>query len=154
MAGTDFKITGEKELLKFLKVLPEQLQRRVTRQALMASAKPIIKRAKANLSKHKRTGTLKKSVKAVSAGSKIFGGVGSGKEVTVLVGAIKANGVDFSRDGFYGRFLENGTSKQPARPWMRPALDSGRAEQQKILAKEFGRRTLKEVKRLARKIFI
>jgi HK97 gp10 family phage protein len=33
-----------------------------------------------------------------------------------------AANVQTSREAFYGAFLEYGTSHQPARPWLRPAL--------------------------------
>jgi len=34
---------------------------------------------------------------------------------------------------FYGIYSEHGTSKQPAKPWMRPAFDESQAEAYKII---------------------
>lgn len=42
----------------------------------------------------------------------------------------KAGGPRASRGGFYGFFLEFGTSKMAARPWIRPAIDAVAAEAQ------------------------
>lgn len=148
MADSGFEIKGIKEFIGALKSLDENLQRRVIRQSLIVSGKPMARQMKDNLKKHRRTGTLIKAVKSASAKK---GRIGK-KKVLVLVGAHKARGVDFSRDGFYGRFLEVGTSRQPPRAWARPAFDSKVREQQRILARELGRRTVKEIKRSARKI--
>lgn len=148
MAGTGVEIIGVKEFKKFLKVLPDRLQRRVSQQALIASGKPIKDRMIQNLAKHRRTGTLRKSIKVIKA----KGRRRSAKEVIVFVGAIKAKNINFLRDGFYARFLEEGTSKQPPRPWAKPALFAGIRAQQRKLGVEFGRRAIKEIKRQARKI--
>ena len=152
MADGGFKVKGVNEFKKFLNVLEDRLARKVMRQSLQASAKPIVINMKANLAKHNRTGTLQKSIKAFIPSGKFKARRFGKKEVVVLVGAIKKNNVDFLNDGFYARFLEFGTSKQPPRPWARPAVFSGTGAQQKLLGIEFGRRALKEVKRQANKI--
>lgn len=143
------ELKGIKEFSKFMKVLPDSLQRRVTRQALKASAKPIIMNMKNNLARHRRTGNLINSIKSTSA----KGGRGRVKrEVAILVGAIKSRNRSFLPDGFYARFLEMGTAKQPPRPWARPAIDAATPTQRRVLAQEFGKRAIKEVKRQSRKI--
>jgi len=152
MADAGFTIKGIPEFQKFLKVLPDRLARRVSRQALKASATPIIQRMKSNLAKHERTGALRKSIRALIPSGKFKARRFAGQEVVVLVGAIKGKNVDFLNDGFYARFLEVGTSKQPPRPWAKPAVESGAGAQQRKLGIEFGRRALKEVRRQARKI--
>ena len=141
------KIEGIDEMKKFLNALPPSLERRVTRQALQASAKPVIEKMRSNLNRHVRTGTLQKAIKAGSAKK----GRRGKQEVVVLVGAHKARGTNFIRDGFYARFLERGTAKQPPRPWAGPALAASVAEQRRLLGVEFGKRALKEIKRQARK---
>ena len=148
MAGTDFVIHGVPEFKKFLNVLEGRLQRKVSGAALIASAKPIKLQMRANLAKHRRTGTLYKSIGTVKAKS----GLSFKKEVIILVGAIKANNTKFFPGGFYARFLEFGTSKHPPHPWARPAVQSATGAQQKLFGIKFGRRALKEVKRQANKI--
>ncbi len=41
-------------------------------------------------------------------------------------------------DGFYGYFLERGTSKMSAQPWLAPALDAGRARAVAAIARKHG----------------
>ncbi len=149
MAENGIDLKNIREFQKFFKALPGQLSRRVERQALIASGKPIKQEMKNNLKRHRRTGTLIKAIKVVSAKKGRGGRTG---EVSVLVGAIKSSNVRFLPDGFYARFLEMGTSKQPPRPWARPAIDSTIGQQRRELAREYGRRGLKEIKRQARKI--
>ena len=148
MPEAGIKLHNFKEMQKFFGALDDSLQRRVTRSALQASAKPILNKMKDNLKRHRRTGTLQKSIKAGSAKK----GKAGKKEVIVLVGAHKAKNVDFIRDGFYARFLEFGTSKQRPQPWARPAIDSTLSQQRQILAVEYSKRGDKEIKRQARRI--
>lgn len=148
MASAGIELKNIKEFQKFFRSLPDRLGRRVERQALVASAKPIKEKMKDNLKRHVRTGNLIKSIKAVSAKK----GRRKGGDVTVLVGAIKSSNIRFLPDGFYARFLEFGTSKQPPRPWARPAIDATIPQQRRELAREYGTRGLKEIKRQARKI--
>lgn len=129
------KIKGEKQMLANFKKLPAQVARRVARGALIASARPIIKQAKSNLRPHKRTGLLIESIKSKSAKK----GKRAGDEVTILVGP--------TTRGFYGSFLEFGTSRFPAVRWFRRALASTRDEQIRIVGDEVGKRIIKEVRK-------
>lgn len=147
MAKNGIDLLNIKEFEKFFDALPDTLARRVQKQALIASAKPIKTRMKEKLSRHVRTGTLRKSIAAKSAKR----GRRGKQEVVVLVGAHKANNVNFIRDGFYARFLEFGTSKQPPRAWAKPSVDETHSAQRKELAREYGTRGLREIKRQARK---
>jgi HK97 gp10 family phage protein len=45
-----------------------------------------------------------------------------------------------TREGWYLRFPELGTSKMPAHPWLRPALDTRWRDAFKILRERLGRR--------------
>ena len=108
-----FIVKGEKEMLRNLKSLPNKIARKVARVSLVASGKPIAQRAKDNLRPHRRTGRLIKSIKVKSAGK---GRVGPADEVVVLIGPTEL--------GFYGGFLEFGTSRIPGIHWLRDATDS------------------------------
>lgn len=70
----------------------------------------------------------------------------------VRVGTLKANiitsdivdgkvmiGTKPTGDGFYGFFLEYGTSKMAARPWARPAFEQNRNRIKEIMAAELRR---------------
>ena len=50
--------------------------------------------------------------------------------------------VGFNKDAFHGRFLELGTPKMAARPWLRPAFDAKKAEAQRVFSESLRRRIL------------
>jgi HK97 gp10 family phage protein len=123
---TEINVTGLKELAQFLDELPTKLQKNVVRGAMRAGLKPVLVDAKAGAAF--ATGALRDGLK-ISTASK--GGV--------VTGSIKAKG----EHGFLAQFVEYGTGAsrtkallkprrkwpanrpgQPARPFMRPALDS------------------------------
>ena len=45
-------------------------------------------------------------------------------------------------DGFYGRFLEHGTSRMPPHPWMRPTFEAVVGELEQIIADALWRKVL------------
>jgi len=126
------EVKGLKELDAFLATLPEEIQRSMLSGALRDAAKPIMDQAALNVlmlfggsprssgvlfshitrSKYKRTGyaarvnvTIKRPRGAAAKSPQIINGVRK----------------PYGQDAFYGRFLEFGTSKMQARPWLRPA---------------------------------
>ncbi len=132
---TSFKIDGLKELEKSLKELPEVLRGKPLRNAVSAGAKVVLDEAK-NRVPIGDTGNLKKSLYRYRSRSQS----GIGKE-TFLVGVRKGKGTygDTRRnrrlgivgkkyttqgEAFYWRFLEFGTNKMPAKPFLRPAFES------------------------------
>ncbi|WP_165967113.1 HK97-gp10 family putative phage morphogenesis protein [Jeotgalibacillus sp. S-D1] len=52
------------------------------------------------------------------------------KEGAILIGT------EPKGDGFYGYFHEYGTSKMPARPWVRPTWESNKVKVQNIMSSE------------------
>lgn len=55
-------VTGEKQVRKALRQLAGKPARRAVRKAVTAGGTPIVKQAKANLSGHKRSGALRRSI--------------------------------------------------------------------------------------------
>lgn len=123
---SEVHVTGLKELAQFLDELPRKLQNNVMRGALRAGLKPVLADAKSGAAY--ATGELRDGLK-ISTASR--GGV--------VTGSIKAKG----EHGFLAQFVEYGTGAnrtiplkrarrkwpadrqgQPARPFMRPALDA------------------------------
>lgn len=120
----EIKLEGAKELEKKLKSLEPKIAKKLVRQSLRKAAKPILAVARTKCPVD--TGTLKKSIKirAMRRKKNSFG---------VLVGtALKW----FTGDTFYGAFVEFGTSKMSARPFMRPAFDEKKGEAEEILKQE------------------
>lgn len=127
MSTTKVRVEGLAELRKVLLELPKELHKGPLRSAISAGAKVIQDQAIANAPQD--TGTLKRAIfrtrapensSAVQEAAVV--GVRSGKKFQAK--RTKGGGMTANRDAFYWRFLEFGTSKMPARPFMRPAFDS------------------------------
>ena len=118
----DFK--GFDELIKEL----EQLGRkgsRIENKSLKAGAQPILNEAKNSSAFKDRSGKLRKGLTVgrprIKNGSKY-----------VLIGIDKG---DIS-EIYYGKFLEFGTSKMQARPFLGPAFEMKKSEAMNIMQKE------------------
>lgn len=144
------EVKGLKELDAFLSTLEEEVQRSMLSGALRDAAKPILDQAMLNVlmqfggsrrssgvlfshitrSKYKRTALAAR----VNVTLKRPRGPAA-KKAQVINGVRKPYG----QDPFYGRFLEFGTSKMPARPWLRPAgiakQDAAGSEMRRTLQK-------------------
>lgn len=114
---TRMQVKGLVELKKNL----EKVGRNVTDvmdDAIMAGAAVIEKAAKAKAPV--KFGRLRRSITAeIKSKSYTF--------VTVRVGP--------GKEGFYGRFVELGTKKMPAKPFLRPAFDENVQEARKEIRK-------------------
>lgn len=133
------KITGAKELDKLLQKLPTRMSRKIVRAALRAAAKPILKDAKAGIPKKSKqnTGKTRRDLKVRN--------VPNSNPLSVVVAGSRSTG---GRD-YIMRFLEFGTVKQAARPFLRPAFDKNAEKALRILAEEVRQRLLKETAKLA-----
>lgn len=106
-----YKINGLQELEKKLVGLGPAVAGKIGQNALTAGAKPIAQRMRALVPV--RTGDLKKSIttRAVRAG-----------------GSILARVIGFKAPGrFYSHLVEFGTKHSAAKPFIRPAMDSGKS---------------------------
>lgn len=145
------EVTGLAELDQFLKTLPDEIQRKMLFSSLMTAAKPVMDQAKANV-RHRfggsvhYTGTLERGI---VRGRNRKSGLAARVDVKLRKvrssTAKTVNGVrkPYGDDPFYGRFLEMGTSKMAAEPWLKPAglarqNDAGRALN-KALSKQVAR---------------
>jgi len=117
-----FQVLGLAELDERLRVLPEAVRGQVLTQALLSAAEPIVTEAR-NRAPIRTDGKVKKIGKGARGRLPGFlrasvrrarGGV-KDTTATVQIGPAKA--------AFYGMFSEFGTSKQSARPWLRPAFE-------------------------------
>lgn len=109
---------GFDELAKELEEIAKHTDESHRRQALEDGAEIVIDRARTlvNYSK-RRKGILQKTgiVKGDNTGDKID--------------------IGWTKDGFYGRFLENGTSKMAPRPHISPAYEQTKTQvNEKMLA--------------------
>ena len=118
------KIQGLKELDNILATMTRQVQGRALRQSANAGAQVIKKEARSLVPVD--TGLLRRNI--IVARSRRNSR--PGKEtynITIREGKKAKRGPN-GRSAFYGYFIERGTSKKSARPFLRPALQSKQRE--------------------------
>lgn len=144
MAGVEIK--GLSELLKAMKELPKAIEQKCLKVAVMTGAN-VIKRAAADLVV-RRTGLVAKAIrigfnrKESTPGKAVYHVFISQKVKDKLKGK--------TRDAFYWRFLEFGTVKMAAKPFMRPAFDSTNREAAEVIKGKLKERIEIEAARLGR----
>ena len=126
------ELKGASELRKVLRRLPQNAQRRVLQSSLRQGANVIRDEAKALAPV--ATGKLAASIKVRKVGRS----TGDSVHMVVTTG-----------DAFWGNFLEFGTGRQPARPFMRPALDATGGAALVKIGKAMGRGIEREARKLA-----
>jgi len=120
MADIELDLLGFQEMIDTLDSMGEEGEK-IFKNSLNEGAKPV----KAAMERRApvRTGLLKVNIKIGSV-RKLKNGI-----YTQVIGPGKG---DISKV-FYGKFTEYGTSKQPAKPWMRPAFDESQDEAYRII---------------------
>lgn len=116
--GVGVKITGLKEIADALRGLGPDIVRNALRSGVRAAAKLVKDDAAARVPV--KTGMLKKSIyikqireESGATQQTFFVGARSGKKYRKR-----------GQDAYYWRFIEFGTAKLPARPFLRPAFDA------------------------------
>jgi HK97 gp10 family phage protein len=136
------KIEGLDKLKEALEQLPKELQKGPLRSAVSASAKVVQDRARELASED--TGTLKRAIYRTRSRSG-----SSAVQETAIVGV--RYGRPYRRrglDAWYWRFLEFGTRKMAARPFLRPAFDTTKEKAVDVMKE----RLLKAIDRAAAKL--
>lgn len=123
----DIELKGVDQILNKLSRMGANITR-FENKALKNAAEPVLEDAKATNVFNDRSGRLRKGLKI--SGVKKKEGV-----KYILVGVDKSDNSKI----FYGKFLEFGTSKISARPFLQPAYEKNRGQIQKTIAE-----TLKE----------
>ena len=121
------KVHGLRELQAAMRELPRRIDRRILNAALMAAARPMVADAKAGVPVD--TGKLRASIIAAPAKR-------TSHTATVRMRVSGATQVVKERRGkkvptwvrskdfpFYALFIERGTSKMSAKPFLRPAFE-------------------------------
>lgn len=118
-------LTGDKQLAAALRALPDRLQRGALRTAARRAGGVV--RAEMRRRAPVDTGFLRRQIKTRSIQRNRRGIVG------VTVGA---SARDYTGQAFYASFIEYGTSRMPARPFLRPAFTAARGRAEAIFAEE------------------
>lgn len=123
------RVEGLAELRKALLELPRELHKGALRSAVSASAKVVQDQAVVNA--REDSGTLRRAIyrtRSKEASSSVqeafIVGVRQGKKFQSK--RLRSGGLTANRDAFYWRFLEFGTVKMAAKPFLRPAFDETR----------------------------
>lgn len=117
-SGFSVDMTGMEELFNQLDSLGEDASKAL-KEAVMKGAE--IVREDASRRAPRRTGKLSQSIIIESA------------EVEPDYVSVK---IGPNKEAFYGRFVEMGTSKMPAKPFLRPAWDANKENVKKIISDE------------------
>lgn len=154
-------VAGLKELQAALKELPQRIARNVLRGAVGAGAAVIRNEAKARApvstgdarAGHPPPGTLRRSIY-----QKQIRELSSAVKQTFYVGVRKGKHYrnqgkkgNLSQDAYYAKFVEFGTAKMAARPFMRPAFEAKKGEAVQAIKDYLAKRIPEEVDKLRRK---
>jgi HK97 gp10 family phage protein len=128
MIDMNVSTQGLDELYRRLQELPVKLEKNIMRGAIRAGTKPIVEEAQRLAPQMQvetpwRTpGALKRSIRSMSVRVQSSGLIRGG----VIAGSRRKTGSGLKRvaDVFYAYWLEYGTVKMAARPFMRPAMQS------------------------------
>lgn len=123
----DIELEGVDEILNKLQQIGNNISR-LENKALKNAAQPVLDDVKSSNSFNDRSGNLRKGLKISNIKNK------EGVKY-VLVGVDKSDNSKI----YYGKFLEFGTSKMSAKPFMQPAYEKNKDNIQKTIAE-----TLKE----------
>lgn len=142
--------TGFKELADAMRELPERVAKNALRSAVNAGASVI--KAEARAKAPVDSGKLKKALyqKQIREQSGpyrqvFFVGVRSGPKR-------KKDGTkDYSLDAWYWRFIEFGTVKMAAKPFLRPAFEARKEQAVQAIADKLDERIQKTAQELSRK---
>lgn len=137
MANLSVKVTGLKELKQRLSTLERKAKNRIAVKAMRRGGVIIRDQARANAPllkekvPHRKRGTLKKNIIASTKPQKdgsvrtiIFVRSLKNSKIIEFKGKTGKGGAHNPNDPFYWRFVEFGTSKMPAQPFLQPAFAS------------------------------
>lgn len=142
-------LTGFKELADALRELGPRVARNTLRRSVAAGATVIKTDARARAPKD--TGEMTKDILVkrerdtkgeMSATYSVF--VRSGKK-----SRLAGKGRDVQKDSYYWKFVEFGTSKMAAKPFLRPAFESRKEEAVKTIGKTLDEGIQKAARELA-----
>jgi len=157
----EIKVTGLREIERQLKELGSKTGTKILRASMLAANKPILEQAKSNVAGisggsgalHKSMGDRFYAGKAPADG--LFDVPSMGGRFSVITAPMKKNRTAVAlynlvykrkrRGIFHGHFLEFGTEKIKARPFLKPALDSKGPGAVQSLADELRKRIAKQL---------
>jgi HK97 gp10 family phage protein len=156
------QITGLKELQNALNQLPKEIQGRPLRSAVSAAAKVIVDDVKARVPVGE-TGNLKTAVyryrsrrNSAIGRETFFVGIRQGKAQFKDTAYNRRRGrvgksYKTAGEAYYWRFLEFGTAKMQAKPFLRPAFEANKSRAVEVIKDRLGKSIQTQAKKLAKK---
>ena len=124
--GSGVVVKGDRELQALISRLGKFLTREQAEKILLDAASPVAVAAAGRVPTGPPALHLKEHVVAVPVSESAAG-------QTIAEGAVARVGIGPAREVFYGRFLEFGSVKQAAEPWLRPAFDAMKDQTLKLI---------------------
>uniref|UniRef100_UPI00403DDDE0 HK97-gp10 family putative phage morphogenesis protein n=1 Tax=Pasteurella multocida TaxID=747 RepID=UPI00403DDDE0 len=157
MASVTVKVDGLDKLQKAMQELGRKTSNRIAVKAMRKGGAIVRDQARQNAPvlketvPHRRAGTLKK---AISSRTKVIRG-GKTKTYVWVKGLSTKQVLKFKdktgkasaynpKDPFYWRFVEFGTSKMPAQPFLRPAFQQSKEQASKTIIETLHKEIIKE----------
>lgn len=137
----DVKFAGGKEMLTVMKKLDRDVERKLGMSALRSGARKILAEAKRLVPV--RTERLKKAI-TVKGVPKRFG------VIQLAIGVKRGKKRSDTTGAWYAHLIEFGTKFMPAKPFLRPALDSRHKEAIQVVGNRLWRLISKETKVIKR----
>jgi HK97 gp10 family phage protein len=122
--ASEFQVQGLDGVLKRMRALPEKLQKKGALASLRKGARIVVKDARANALALDDPETASKIAKNVTSRADARGGKRNGGAMVKVGIAGGAKPLAGNTDTGHWRLLEFGTSKMPAQPFMRRALET------------------------------
>lgn len=156
------KIDGLKELQNALEQLPKEIQGRPLRSAVSAAAKVVVDDVKTRVPVGE-TGNLKTAVyryrsrrNSATGRETFFVGIRQGKAQYKDTAYNRRKGrvgksYKTAGEAYYWRFLEFGTAKMQARPFLRPAFEAQKSRAVEVMKERLGKAIQTQAKKLAKK---
>ncbi|WP_426196177.1 HK97-gp10 family putative phage morphogenesis protein [Massilia sp. DWR3-1-1] len=146
----DSNLSGFKELAAAMLQLAPRVARKRLRRAVAAGATVIKNDAKARAPV--ATGEMLRDIMVKRERDARGGDLAATYSVFVRTGKksrMAGKGRDVQRDSFYWRFVELGTSKMVARPFMRPAYESKKVDAVRVIGESLAAGLIEEAQLLA-----
>lgn len=161
------KFRGLKEIERALEQLPKRVDRKILNEGLLVAARMVRDDARAKVPllrvphPNRLRGTVKRSIQAMRIRPDKYSAtvlvrvrpltrrqIANFKRAATKKGVKWKTGADNPRDPFYWMFLEFGTSKMRARPFMRPAFENKKMQAVSASIAVFRERTQAELAKL------
>lgn len=134
------ELVGLEELERTLGDVAPRVAYNIMRNTVVDMARDVRDEMKRRVPKD--TGTLRKAIKAYRPRA---------RPPIVEAHVYITHGKNVKYDAYYWHFLEWGTVKEPAQPFLTPSVEAFRQRQPRIMREKFGKQYEKAMQRLAKK---